>query len=464
MMRVPHLIHACLGIFLFPIILTACNSSPENEDSSPVFISEIASEITAAEQQLLQTWYPRVLDNEHGGYLTDFDADWVLDGPQRKMIVTQARHVWTSAQAAMRYPDKRYPDEKSYLDIAMHGFAFLRDFMWDPTHGGFYTLVSQEGTPILENGYAFKTAYGNAFGIYALAALARASKDTEVLDFAQRAFYWLEDHSHDPEHLGYFQFLQQDGTPQTQGYNGIPPKDQNSSIHLLEAFTELYRVWPHDDVRRRLEEMLLLVRDTMVLDQKYLQLFFQEDWTPLSYRDSSETVRNANLNRDHVSVGHDVETAFLMLEAAHVLGIPEQPTLDAGKSMVDHALKVGWDPAGGFYDYVYYLPGDAQATVVKDTKNWWAQAEGLNALLLMHTKFPDDPNIYFDKFKTQWDFINEFLIDHERGGWYSGSLDKQPERINSAKSGIWKGSYHTVRSLMHSADMLGKLQNENQSL
>ena len=64
-----------------------------------------------------------------------------------------------------------------------------------------------------------------------------------------------------------------------------------------------------------------------------------------------------------------------MLEAAHALGIDDTRTLEVGKSMVDHALDVGWDDeAGGFYDIVYYLPGDAAASVIEDTKTWWAQA------------------------------------------------------------------------------------------
>lgn len=319
-------------------------------------------------------------------------------------------------------------------------------------------MVSKEGEPLLEGYNAMKTAYGNAFGIYALAAFAKVSQDPEALAFAQKAFLWLDDHSHDTEYPGYFQFLDQSGSPLKAGFGNTPPKDQNSSIHLLEAFTALYEVWPDEIVKQRLNEMLRLVRDTMVLDNKYLQLFFQRDLQPLSFRDSSAAVREANYNLDHVSVGHDVETAFLMLEAAHALNLPAEETALAGKSMVDHALQVGWDAeAGGFYDYVYYLPGDTVATVIVDTKNWWAQAEGLNALLLMHTLYPNDVNNYFDKFSLQWMFTKTYLIDHERGGWYSGSLDKQPDKAQAAKSQIWKGSYHTVRSLMHCTDMLGKL-------
>lgn len=443
----------CLVAFFF-LSCESASTNPADSSNGNYPVDVLLEAFQASEQTLLAAWYPRVIDHEDGGYLTDFDADWQLDGPQNKMIVTQARHVWTTAQAAMQYPE-----DEAYLEMSRHGFRFLRDKMWDHEQGGFYTLVDKAGTPLLNGGNTFKTAYGNAFGIYALSALAQASGDEEVLSFAKEAFNWLDRHSHDPEHLGYFQFLEQDGTPHKAGNNGTPPKDQNSSIHLLEAFTELYRVWPDETVRSRLQEMLDLVRDTMVLDQKYLQLFFYQDWTPLSYRDSTEAVRNANLYLDHVSVGHDIETAFLMLEAVHALGISEDETVRIGKSMVDHALAVGWDTgAGGFYDHVYYLKGDTHATVLHDTKNWWAQAEGLNSLLLMHTLFPNDPNRYFEKFEQQWAFVNDYLIDHERGGWYSGSLDHEPERQEGAKSGIWKGSYHTVRSLMHCRAMLNQLK------
>ncbi len=417
-------------------------------------IDALAEEISAHERELLQTWYPRVLDTEYGGYYSNFDANWQLMDEQPKMIVTQARHVWTASQAFMRYPT-----DSLYLDVARHGFNFLRDHMWDATHGGFYWLVNQQGRPLLTGPNAYKRAYGNAFGVYALAAYAKASNTPEALAFAQQAFTWLDTHSHDPVHGGYFQFLSQTGAASAEGYGGTPPKDQNSSIHLLEAFTELYGVWPDPTVRSRLEEMLTLVRDTMVYDNQYLQLFFDAQWQPLSYRDSSAAARTANIYLDHVSVGHDVETAFLMREAAHALGIPDEQTIRVGKSMVDHALMVGWDDeTGGFYDYIYYLKDSTHATVLRDTKNWWAQAEGMNALLLMHTLYPEDEAQYFDKFTQQWAFINDYLIDHDRGGWYSGSLDKQPARIRSPKAGIWKGNYHTIRSLMHSTDMLRAME------
>lgn len=402
--------------------------------------------------ELLEVWYPRVVDEEEGGYLTTFSHDWQLEGSQDKFIVTQARHVWTTARAA-----ERYPDDPRYEEASRHGARYLIEHMWDAEQGGFHELLTRYGVVQTDaSGDMPKRAYGNAFGIYALAANYEATQDEEVLQAAQRAFAWLDEHSHDPVHGGYFQFMKRDGSAIREGVDGVPPKDQNSSIHLLEAFTELYRVWPDPVLGERLAELLTIIRDQVVTDQGYMNLFFAADWTPVLYRDSSATARVRNYEIDHVSFGHDVETAFLMLEASEVLRLPvEERTLPIAKKMVDHALDSGFDhELGGFYDRGYYMPGEDSLTVILSTKNWWAQAEGLNTLLIMADLFPDDPRDYAALFRKQWEYIDRFLIDHEHGGWYSGGLDKEPERKTAHKAQMWKAAYHDGRALMRVSDQL----------
>ena len=129
--------------------------------------------------------------------------------------------------------------------------------------------------------------------------------------------------------------------------------------------------------------MLFLIRDTIITPRGNLQLFFQWDWTPVSIKDSSREFILHHHNLDYVSFGHDVETAYLMLEASQALGLTnDSVTLMIGKKLVDHALKNGWDKqAGGFYDEGFYFKGDTVITILKESKNWWAQAEGLNSLL-----------------------------------------------------------------------------------
>jgi mannobiose 2-epimerase len=397
--------------------------------------------------ELLNKWYPRSVDTLYGGFLSTFTFDFQPTGPQDKMIVTQSRHVWSNSKAA-----ELYKSTAVYKNCAEHGYKFLKDVMWDKTYGGFYTLVDRKGAvkdPV-------KIAYGNAFAIYALSAYYKMSKNKAALQLAKEGFIWLEKHSHDSVYKGYFQHLQRDGTPikrtaDVPSTSDLGYKDQNSSIHLLEAFTELYSVWPDPLVRTRLQEMLFLIRDVITDSKGDLVLFFQADWMPVSFKDSSEAAILRHRYLDHASFGHDVETAWLMMEASEALGLKnDDKTMSVSKRMVDHALNNGWDSErGGFYDEGYYFKNKPGITIIKNTKNWWAQAEGLNTLLFMSEHFPKDTQQYFEKFTRLWDYAQTYLIDHEYGDWYEEGLDNSPNRKTGLKGHIWKATYHQFRSLIN---------------
>lgn len=388
-----------------------------------------------AKAELLNKYYPRNTDTLYGGYLSTFTFDFQPQGEQDKMIVTQARHTWTTAKAAVFYRDT------SYVSLSRQGFLFLKNVMWDKQYGGFYNLVTRQGEPKTFQ----KQAYGNAFGIYALAAYYECSRDTAALALAKKAFAWLEAHSHDPEYKGYYQHMERDGKPSqrpenTPGTSDLGYKDQNSSIHLLEAFTELYNVWKDPLLKERLEEMLTLIRDKMVTPKGYLQLYFTRQWKPVTFVDSSDAVIRKNHYIDHVSFGHDVETAYLMQEATEALGNKhDAKTLAVGKKMVDHALQNGWDKAlGGFYDEGYYFKNSPGITITAKSKNWWAQAEGLNTLLMFAGMYPADGLRYHDRFTELWNYVWTYLIDHGYGDWYEEGLDGSPEYKTRLKAHIWK--------------------------
>ncbi len=408
---------------------------------------------------LLDRWFPLAVDGVNGGYYTDITYDWKIAPRQHKMIVTQARQVWTASKAAIMFGNQ------VYADAAVHGFEFLRNSMWDPKYGGFFQMRDQRGMVCDHLGFFDeKRTYGNAFGIYGLAALYRLTKDSRVLDFAKEAFRWVEEHAYDPEGKGYFQFIGPDGNPfdrsssyKTKAYDSaeLGYKDQNSSIHLLEAYSELYNVWPDPLLKERISALLSLTRDVITTEEGYMNLFFHSDWTPLSFRQAPRDVREKSYNLDHVSFGHDYETAFLMLEASYALGLEEDTvTLSTAKRMVDHAIANGWDEEyGGFFDAGYYLPDQVRCTIIRPTKNWWAQAEALNILLMMSRIFPEDTT-YSRYFVKQWEYVDKYLLDHEYGDWFEGGLDKEPQFKYGPKGHIWKCNYHTGRAMMNCIKML----------
>ncbi len=58
--------------------------------------------------ELLKQWYPAAVDTTYGGFLSTFTFDFKPQGAQDKMIVTQARHVWSNSRAAELYPSISY--------------------------------------------------------------------------------------------------------------------------------------------------------------------------------------------------------------------------------------------------------------------------------------------------------------------------------------------------------------------
>lgn len=447
-------------IHLFVVITLSCSVIQGQGGES---FKNIADEIKQSlMNEVVKVWYPKVLDSKYGGFLSDFDYKWNESGLQNKMLVSQARHIWTLSKTA------EFLDDNHYKIYAEKGFDFLKNKMWDYKNGGFYQLINRKGNEI-PNSPNDKSSYSISFSIYALSAYYKVSNDSSALDLAKKAFLWLEENAHDKVYKGYYDQLTIEGKlrkiknlKNDDSYFVDPHwKDQNSSIHLLEAFTELYSVWPDSLLKERLSEMLTIIRDVIVKDKKHLTLFLKNDWEPISFRDSSSKVRDANIWLDHVSFGHDVETAFLMLEASHTLGIEhDKKTLAVAKSMIDHSLKYGWDnEKGGFYYMGYYFKDEEQLKIIDSSKVWWVQAEGLNSLLLMSKLFPNDPK-YLKSFYKQWEYIRKYMIDNDNGGWFEKGLDNDPKYSKAPKAHVWKTTYHNARALMNCVILLNKLNND----
>jgi len=443
------------GRFL-PLLIMMLHLMPPHAPGSE---SGCLTEIQHETIRLLNAWYPRVADNQYHGFFPNWSYDWKKQKDHQKGIVTQARHTWSASRAAIRFPEN-----KIYRQTADIGFTFLKDAMWDEKYGGFFEYRSRKGKYPNANGMKdTKRMYGNAFAIYALSAYYELTGNEEALDLAVQTYHWLENHSRDPLQGGYFNQLLRDGTPMhlhenektgwDASYSGL--KDYNSGIHILEAYTRLYHVWPDSLLRKTLTDIFRMIRDKFITEKGYLHLFYRPDWTPVSFRDSTASVRRANFYLDHVSFGHDVETAYLMIEAADVLRLPRDAAFDRKmKRLVDHALLYGWDKKyGGLFEAAYYFKGDSIPTVVDRRKTWWVQAEALNAFLLMSILYPED-NKYQTCFKKQWCYIQNYLIDEEYGGWFGDGLDHQPENRLGRKGHHWKTSYHTLRALLNCADML----------
>jgi len=426
------------------VVLISAPTSRKQQMVTKGDYMRLAEDLEATLQRdVLGVWFPRSVDRKNGGFLSDFTRDWKPCQPNEKFSVFQGRMVWVAAQVTKRRPNLK----AKFQPIVEHGFSYLNDVLWDPADGGFFWGLD-ENNRVSQRYSDGKHLYGMSFGLYGATAAYEATHDKRALALAERAFEWMDQHAHDQRHGGYFEWLSRNGTvvqrrdnqPSEVPVAGFPVgfKSMNTHIHLLESFTQLYEVWPNDLLRRRLEELLTIVRDKICVEPGVMNLYFTPDWRPIP---------------DHDSYGHDVETAYLILEAETALArTTTKKTEVMARALVDHALSFGWDKVhGGFY-----RDGTTFGVAEDKRKEWWVQFEGLNALLLMHEKYGRDDGKYFDAFKQQWSFIKEHQVDREFGGVFD-TVEENGSVTDYTKSRIWKECYHEARALFNTIERLQKL-------
>lgn len=392
---------------------------------------EIAS---CLDRHILRCWFPRAHDPS-GGFFQSFDDAWKPGADTERSVVYQARLTWTAAEALLR----QKTEKRAWRERVEHGVAYLESALWDGTHGGFHWSVSTQGhRPTREE----KHVYGNAFALYALATAYRATRSKSALLLARRGFEWLEKHAYDTKNGGWFEALTIEGTPKPLGPGNdqigtaLGLKSMNTHIHILEALTALSAVLPDPLVQARLAEAHALVRDKIARPDGYQRLFFQPDWTPAP---------------DHLSFGHDVETGFLLHESAHALNLHDEKTEKLARALVDHALAHGWDERhGGFFD-----AADRETKkVAHREKVWWVEAEGLNALLLMHRLHGKETPRYGEAFTKLWAFIRDKQCDSLHSGWFSATDEDGTPQRKRPKSDAWTDPYHQARALWNVLDGL----------
>jgi len=234
-------------------------------------------------------------------------------------------------------------------------------------------------------------------------------------------------------------------------------KDQNSSMHFLEALTALFQVWPNDLLFMRLSEIFHLMRDNIINDAGEVQLNFYPNWEPFQYKSDKDAI-NDNFDLSQVIFGHGLETAYLLLDAEEALGNNEyEKTLRKTKIMVDRAILDGFDlNIGGIHSCGYHFKSNStfsNITIIDPSKDWWTQAEGLYTILRFYYLFLENQN-YKNTFILQWKYIQQYIIDSEYGGWIEVGVDVTPSAKKYPKGQIWKVNFHDGRSLINCINLI----------
>jgi mannobiose 2-epimerase len=384
-------------------------------------------------QDILPFWINHTLDHRDCGFLGRISTNLrvVKDAP--KAGVLNSRILWTFSAAYRLYRDD------AYRVLADRAFDYMLKYFWDYRYSGLYFTVDANGAV----GDTRKHLYNLAFGIYGLSEYYRATGNYESLDRAIRMFKLIEERCYDPDNRGYLEAFTREWHPAADlrlgGGDMNESKSMNTHLHLLEAYTNLFRVWPDERLRRALAELIEVMAQKIADSQTgHFRLYFDEAWNPKSGR---------------ISFGHDIEGSWLLCEAAEA--ISEKDILTSTRAlavrMAEAVYGEGLDPeCGGLFN-----EQEDGCVLDEGAKVWWVQCEALVGFLNAF-QLTGKP-CFFDAALAIWKFSVEYLSDKVHGEWYD-TVSRQGKPDESLdKVGPWKCPYHNGRACMEAVSRLNAI-------
>ncbi len=379
----------------------------------------LAAEIeTELKDNILPFWRGRALDRT-GGFIGQMDAlgNVVSNAPHG--LILSSRLLWTFSAVY------RWSRNEQDLQLAERAYEFLQTYFRDLTHGGYYWQIRAAR----QVSHDVKKVYGQAFCVYALSEYCLATGDQQARDAAIELFERIEQHALDQHHGGYFEVCHANWTraenQQLSEVDQIAPKSMNTQLHVLEAYTNLCRIWPDAGPRQRLDQLLaIFMRHVLNNDRTHLHHFFAEDWTVRS---------------DNYTYGHDIEASWLLCEAAEILhATPLTKSVAAvAAALAEATFREGMSPDGS-------LLNEGRAGEPTDrSRIWWVQAEGVVGFL---NAFELTGNTrYLDATRRVWRYIQQQVVDRKQGEWHWRLDPEGHPDLTLPKVSIWKGPYHNGR-------------------
>ena len=371
------------------------------------------------ENNILRYWIDKVTDKEHGGYYGRVDGHDHVHPEAEKGAILNGRILWAFSAAY------RVMKNKEYLDAATRAKDYILDHFIDKEYGGVYWSLYCEGKPLDTK----KQTYAIGFVIYGLSEYARATGDKQALDAAIKLYHDIEAHAYDAVNGGYVEALTREWNPiadmrlSDKDENGA--KTMNTHLHVIEPYTNLYRVWPSKELHESIHRLLDVFTDKLYnKETHHLDLFFDNAW---------------HGRRNIESYGHDIEATWLLWETALVLG-EDDVKAKLGPIVVDlaKAADEGLQPDGSM---IYEHWKDTGKT--DRQRQWWVLCENVIGHVNLYQYFNDASALKVAK--DCWTFIDKHLVDHVNGEWHWAVDDNGKINLDDDKAGFWKCPYHNSR-------------------
>lgn len=393
------------------------------------FTKEAQQEI---QEYILPFWIEHAIDDEYGGFYGEVNSEGRAINHANKGVVLNARILWTFSAAYKKF------NKRKYLETAERAYSYLINNFKDEKYGGYFWMLDHKGKPVNTR----KQIYAQGFVIYGLSEYYRATGFKPALGEAQELFEMIEKYSYDPVYSGYFEAYSADWNPiedmRLSAKDANEKKSMNTHLHILEPYTNLFRIWPDKLLKEKIEKLIEIFLHK-IFDKKsgHLSLFFDEDWTVKS---------------DLISFGHDIEAGWLLSEAAETIGA-ENMVKDVSETAVKLTELTRIE--GTDIDHsIFYEASPFKIT--DDDKHWWVQGEAVVGYLNAYQISGDAK--FLDEALLVWEFIQRFVSDKVNGEWHKIVTSSGKVKPDQNKVDAWKCPYHNSRTCLEIIGRINKIK------
>jgi mannobiose 2-epimerase len=397
-------------------------------------LERYANEVSKELQNILAFWQTFTIDHQFGGFVGQIANDNTVGVFADKGSVLNARILWSFSAAHHHRPDA------AYLEMADRAFDYMVSHFIDHEFGGVYWTVNYLG----HHADTKKQVYALAFTIYAFSEYYTASKKPEAKRYADSLYRDLVKHSYDSAAGGYFEAFSRTWANlpdlRLSAKDANEKKTMNTHLHILEAFTNLYRISPDEGLKDRIIGLLdNFHRHIVDQESGNLVLFFDECW---------------NRKSSVISYGHDIEASWLILEAAEI--IEEEDWIRRSEQLavkMSQSSRLGLDSDGGlWYEY------DRNKDHLVKEKHWWVQAEAMVGFFNAWQLSADASFLHLSL--KNWHYVKASILDKEDGEWFWGRQENGQIIEGEDKVGLWKCPYHNSRACLEIIKRIAKINDE----
>ncbi|HRI19410.1 MAG TPA: AGE family epimerase/isomerase [Panacibacter sp.] len=391
-------------------------------------LEQYKKELEAELAAILNYWHTHTIDHLSGGFYGKINNENKTELNAPKGLVLNARILWTFSAA---YNQTK---QQKYCAVAGRAFRYILDYFKDKAFGGVYWSVDSGGNMLDGR----KQIYALAFCIYGMSEYYAATQNRAALDFAIELYNDIEKYSYDPLHKGYLEAFSREwgllDDLRLSAKDANEKKTMNTHLHIIEAYANLYKIWPGALLKKKIEALLFLCDKYFINHKTYhLRLFFDEQW---------------NENADVISYGHDIEAAWLLLQCAEIIEDDKWIKIFQSHAIaIANAAMNGLDNDGGlWYEYEIH-----KQQLIKE-KHWWSQAEAMVGFFNAWQLSGDE--MYLKLSINNWKFIQQYLLDKQNGEWFWGVNADYSVMQSEDKAGFWKCPYHNGRACM---ELIGRI-------